>query len=117
MAELKGKRVLITGGSSGIGRALALEFARKGAVLAIASRRLAELEKAGRDISLAYPDGETALAIPCDVTDGESVGRMIKSCVDCWGGVDILVNNAGIGVYGAADKTSLADYLAIMEVN
>jgi len=59
MAEIKGKRVLITGGSSGIGRALALEFARKGAVLAIASRRLEDLEKASREITLAYPDRET----------------------------------------------------------
>jgi short-subunit dehydrogenase len=57
------------------------------------------------------------LAIPCDLTDGESVGRLIKSCVDRWGTVDILVNNAGIGVYGDADKTSLADFRAIMEVN
>jgi short-subunit dehydrogenase len=117
MAEIKGKRVLITGGSSGIGRALALEFARKGALLAIASRRLEDLEKARRDISLAYPDGETPLAIPCDVTDRESVGRLIKNCVDHWGGLDILVNNAGIGVYGDADKTSLEDFRAIMEVN
>jgi len=117
MAELKGKRVLITGGSSGIGRALALECAGKGAVLAIAARRLEELEKAGRDISQAYPDGEIPLAIPCDMTNGESVGRLIKSCVDRWGSLDILVNNAGIGVYGDADKTSLADFRAIMEVN
>jgi short-subunit dehydrogenase len=117
MAEIRGKRVLITGGSSGIGRALALEFARKGAVLAIASRKIEELEKVGRDIHLSYPDGEIPWAIPCDVTDGESVGRLIKCCVDRWGAVDILVNNAGIGVYGDADKTSLEDFRAIMEVN
>jgi short-subunit dehydrogenase len=117
MTELKGKRVLITGGSSGIGRALALEFAKRGAVLAIVSRRLEKLVEAGRDIRLAYPDGAPPLAIPCDVTDGESVGRLIKSCVDRWGGLDILVNNAGIGVYGDADRTSLEDFRAIMEVN
>ncbi len=117
MAEIKGHRILITGGSSGIGRALALEFARKGAVLAIASRGLEELEKASREISQAYPEVKIPLAIPCDVTDRESVRRMIKNCFNHWGGLDILVNNAGIGVYGGAIRTSVEDYRAIMEVN
>ncbi len=117
MAEIKGKRVLITGGSAGIGLALAREFAGKGAILALASRRLDVLERRSLQIAQSYPHVPAPLAVSCDVTDTQSVGRMIRGCLDRLGGIDILVNNAGIGVYGDSDRTSLEDFRSVMEVN
>jgi short-subunit dehydrogenase len=117
MFELAGKRVLITGASSGLGRELSFEFARKGAVIAIASRRVRRLETVAQEITRLYPQAAGPLIECCDVTDRDSVGRMIGACADHFGGLDILVNNAGIGVYGDTDRTELEDFRAVMEVN
>lgn len=117
MEKIKSSRVLITGASSGIGKAMAFEFAGRGAKLAITSRRFNNLRKVAEDIKCAFPNLRVPLVIPCDVTDSESVGRLIKSCVDYFGGIDILINNAGIGVYGDTERTTLEDFRMVMEVN
>ena len=92
MAELDGKVALITGGSKGIGRAIALSFADSGADLSLASRGTEALEKTAREIE---ERGRRALAVPTDATDPEQVQSLIDRTLQELGGIDILVNNAG----------------------
>jgi len=87
---LNGKSALITGGGRGIGRAIALEFARNGASVAVAGRTAEQVEQVAAEI------GSNAIALGCDVSDPESVGRMFSRMRERFGDADILVNNAGI---------------------
>lgn len=87
------KRALITGGSKGIGRAIALAFAQAGAHVALTSRTLADAQPVADEITQA---GGQALPFACDVTDPVQIAAMRAALVEQWGGVDILVNNAGI---------------------
>lgn len=91
---LSGRRAVVTGGSKGIGRAIALTLAQAGADVAISARNLAELEAVAGEIRGL---GQRCLAITCDVTDPEQVQRMAATAIEGLGGVDILVNNAGAG--------------------
>jgi short-subunit dehydrogenase len=115
--RIEGKRVLITGASSGIGLALAKIHARKGAILMLTSRRERVLQEIARGIKTEYPQSATPLAIQCDVSNRGSVDNLIENCADRLGGIDILINNAGISVYGSTEKTTMEDFLAVMEVN
>jgi 3-hydroxybutyrate dehydrogenase len=87
---LNGKSALITGGGRGIGRAIALEFARNGARVAVAARTAEQVEQVAAEI------GGDAVALVCDVSDPESVARMFCRMREDFGNPDILVNNAGI---------------------
>jgi len=87
---LNGKSALITGGGRGIGRAIALEFARNGARVAVAARTAEQVEQVAAEI------GADALALVCDVSDPESVARMFGRMRERFGNLDILVNNAGV---------------------
>ena len=91
-AVLQGKSAIITGGSKGIGKAIAQAFSEAGASVALAARSREELEQAAKEIEAA---GGRALAIPTDVTDPEQVQQLIDRTVADLGTVDILVNNAG----------------------
>ena len=117
MVEIQGKRVLITGASSGIGKALAFEFARKGAILILVARRIDRLQKVTQDIQGTFPQLPAPAAIRCDVSDRESVSSLIHDCLDRYGGIDIMVNNAGTGIYGDTDKTSVSDFHSVLDVN
>lgn len=88
-----GKVVVITGGSKGLGRAMALGFAESGADVVVASRKLAECEKVAGEIRAL---GREALAVSCHVGDWEQCGALIGATVERFGRVDVLVNNAGI---------------------
>src|ERR1041384_2836040 len=87
---LSGKTALITGGGRGIGRAIALAFAREGARIAVAARTVEQIEQVANEI------GNGAIALTCDVADPESVKRMFAELHERFGHADILVNNAGI---------------------
>ena len=87
---LNGKTALITGGGRGIGRAIALAFARHGARVAVAARTADQVEQVAHEI------GNGAIALVCDVSDPESVKRMFSDMREQLGDADILVNNAGI---------------------
>jgi short-subunit dehydrogenase len=115
--QLEGKRVLITGASSGIGRALTWEFARSGAVLALAARNESALQKVSCEIGLAFPLLPVPLVTCCDVADSASVRISVEACRDALGGIDVLVNNAGICVYGDSARTPMKDIREVMEVN
>jgi NAD(P)-dependent dehydrogenase (short-subunit alcohol dehydrogenase family) len=92
MPELDGKVALVTGGSKGIGRAIALSYADAGADVAIAARGVEALEKTAREIE---ERGRRALSVPTDVADPEQVTALVERTTSELGGLDILVNNAG----------------------
>ncbi|WP_118914162.1 SDR family oxidoreductase [Mycobacterium shigaense] len=90
--ELAGKRILLTGASSGIGEAGAEEFARQGATVVVVARRAELLDALAERITVA---GGDVIAIPCDVSDMDAVDALIADVEQRLGGVDILINNAG----------------------
>ena len=98
-SRLRGKRILITGGSAGIGRSTALEFARScpnDLKIIITGRRKARLDKVAEDIRDEIGDGVEVLPCVLDVSDFEAVAGFIDSLPDEWKSIDVLVNNAGI---------------------
>jgi NAD(P)-dependent dehydrogenase (short-subunit alcohol dehydrogenase family) len=86
---------LVTGGGRGIGRAVALAFAREGADVAVAARSAAELEAVAAEVRAA---GRRAAALPCDVTDPAQVATAVREAAAALGPVAVLVNNAGLAV-------------------
>jgi len=117
MISIKNKKILITGASSGIGKALAVEMSKAGAQLVLTSRKKDLLDNVAREIIQECPDIPAPLTIPCDVTNTMDIRRLFNTCDKKTGGIDILINNAGIGVYGEGDMATLEDYREIMEVN
>ena len=103
--KLQNRLALITGGGRGIGRAIALAFAREGAQVAVAARSSDQVEQVAREIAAEF--STIALPVVCDVSDVESVEGMFASVTDNLGrGPDILVNNAGIAVSALIGKTN-----------
>ena len=94
MATLRSKIVLITGASSGIGKATALAFAHEGAKILICSRRLEPLEHLARELTAA--GAESVYAFSLDVSDRIAVERTLPNLPKAWRDIDILVNNAGL---------------------
>lgn len=106
--------VLITGASSGIGRALCFEYAQRGYAVAALARRKEKLEQLCHEIEAK---GQPALAISADVgVDGE-VEHAIEQIKAHWGGLDVAVANAGISVVAPFERVSLDDYRRVFEVN
>lgn len=113
--NFSGKRIVITGASSGIGRELALVLAGDGAHLTLAARDGGALAEVVRECEAA---GGRAVAVPTDVSDQPSCIALIDAAVEAFGGIDVLVNNAGISMWGRFDEmTDLAMVERIMRVN
>jgi NAD(P)-dependent dehydrogenase (short-subunit alcohol dehydrogenase family) len=112
--DLRGKVVLITGGSRGLGLLLAREVARRGAKVAVCSRDEAALERARFELA---GRGAAVLAIVCDVTRQEDVRRAVRRVFDQWGHVDVLINNAGIIQSGPMEVMTLDDYRTAMDTH
>lgn len=112
--DLDGKVAVVVGGSSGIGRTLALGLAQAGAdVVASARRQDLVNELAGEIESL----GRKSLRVTCDVADRDSLDKLLKACLDAFGKVDILVNAAGITKRAPTLDYPEADWNRIMETN
>lgn len=114
--KLKDKTALITGGGRGIGRAIAIEFAREGARVALVARTARQVEEVADEIRSTYE--VEAVATACDVSDAGSVARAFASVAESFGGgVDILVNNAGVAESAPLVKTSDELWQRIIAVN
>jgi hypothetical protein len=92
---LAGRRAVVTGGSKGLGLAIAAELLGEGAAVAICSRNAAELDDAAAALAKQAGDSAQIVALACDVTDPEQVTAFVDGAAAALGGVDILVNNAG----------------------
>jgi NAD(P)-dependent dehydrogenase (short-subunit alcohol dehydrogenase family) len=92
VVELTGKRILLTGASSGIGESAAFRFARCGATVVVVARRHDRLDALVERITSA---GGSAVALPCDLSDLDAIDRLVTTVEDRLGGADVLVNNAG----------------------
>jgi len=111
---VKDKVVIITGGSSGIGYALAGEFGRLGAKIVIAARDQKKLEHARNDLQ---HKGFEVTSIPCDVSKESDCHNLIESTIKQFGKIDILVNNAGISMRAAFINTDLEVLHKLMNIN
>lgn len=106
--------VLITGASEGIGKAIALRFAREGYNIVLAARHADRLNEAAREIEAL---GAIALPIPTDVRNFDQVNTLIETALDRFGAIDVLVNNAGIYCSGPVAQFSLDDWHKVIETN
>ncbi len=114
MGRFKDKTVLITGASSGIGRVLALDFAKEGAKVVVTARRKERLTQLAEEIESL---GQSALAISCDVTSDEDLAQAVKQTNDAFGAIDVTIANAGFGVVGHAEQLTIDDYKRQFETN
>ncbi|MDG1261072.1 MAG: SDR family oxidoreductase [Flavobacteriales bacterium] len=105
------KRIIITGASSGIGKATAEKLAAKGHQLVVSARRTEALE----ELCERYP--ENVQFISCDVSDDAQVSAMVERCVQSFGGVDVLINNAGMGVFDPLIEAKLSDWHTMIDIN
>ena len=108
---LDGKIALVTGGGSGIGKAIAQAFAAAGARVALAGRRRGALEEAAAEI------GAAAEAAPCDVTDDAQVESLFAGVAERHGRLDILVNNAGVSAPGPTHEMDPDNWRKVIDVN
>ncbi len=106
--------VWITGGGSGLGRAMAVELAGQGARVAVSGRRVERLEETVAAIEAA---GSTGLAVPCDVTDDEQLAAAVSQTVSTFGKLDVAIANAGFGVMGSVMDLTREDWQRQFEVN
>jgi NAD(P)-dependent dehydrogenase (short-subunit alcohol dehydrogenase family) len=108
------RRIFITGGASGLGRAMALLFARRGWRVAIGDVHAERGEAVRGELGAL---GEGALFLRCDVTREEDLGAAAARLEREWGGVDVVVNNAGVAGAGAIEDVSLEDWRWIIDIN
>ena len=115
-SPVRGRRVLVTGASSGIGEATAKALARRGALVLLVARRREELDRVAGEIAA---EGGVCRAFACDLTDADSVDQLVAAVLAEHGGVDILVNNAGRSIRRSltASYDRMHDFERTMELN
>ncbi|MEW6270939.1 MAG: SDR family NAD(P)-dependent oxidoreductase, partial [Thermodesulfobacteriota bacterium] len=114
MSRLRGKVVVVTGASSGLGRASAVEFASRGAHLVLAARRRDALEKTAR---MCRSAGGDAVCIPTDVTSEEQVRALADAAVAHHGRIDVWVNNAGVTLFALLEDAPFEEHRRVIETN
>jgi 3-oxoacyl-[acyl-carrier protein] reductase len=110
----EGKTAIVTGGTKGIGRAIAEALAAEGMSVCVGARSLDEVKQTVRELEGA---GAQASGAACDVRVYEEVEALVAHAVEEFGGVDVLVNNAGIGLHKPVEETSPEEFRAVLETN
>ncbi len=113
--SLDGKAALVTGASSGIGRAVATALAREGADLTLLARREDRLVSIANELGVAHE--VDAQAAPTDVRDPDQVATAVDGALDRHGRLDVAISNAGTGVFGDVDEVELEEFHATVETN
>lgn len=113
--DLSGRVAIVTGGSKGLGTAMAAGLASAGANVLLTSRHAKEAEQAASDIANEY--SVKAIGIAADVTEADAVDAMVKTAIDEFGRIDILINNAGINIRGPIDELSYEDFQQVQKIN
>lgn len=113
--RLEGKVAAVTGGASGIGKGIALDFAREGASVAIGDIDEAAARAAANEI--AEETGSKTLAVRCDVVSQKDIDGLVAAAVERFGRFDVMVANAGIGIFKAAMDTTEEDWDRTMDIN
>lgn len=113
--QLRGKVAVVTGASSGIGKAICERLAKEEINIGLVARRKEKLEKLSKSLEENNPT--KTLILPTDVREEEQVKKAVEKTVDRFGKLDILVNNAGIIRYGKMESFSSSDYKEVMETN
>ena len=114
MEQLQNKVTIVTGASSGIGKAIARAFAAAGAEVVLTARNREKLDQAAGEITTA---GGKASIIPADITVEAQVVDLFSEVRDRFGRVDILINNAGTATASPVDQLSLAEWRRVMDIN
>ncbi len=112
--DLHGKTVVITGASSGIGKAAALAFADEGANLVLIARREEPLRRAAAECESR---GARALAVSADVTDEDAIEHAARAAIEAFGSIDVWINNAAVTAYGRFDHVPTAAIRKIFDTN
>lgn len=113
--DLSGSTAIVTGGSKGLGLAMAHGLASAGSNIVVVNRSLPEGEAASNEIASQYQ--VKAQAFACDVSSEAAVEKMISSAVNTFGKIDILINSAGINIRGPIDELSLEEFENVMRIN
>ncbi|MCM3095598.1 SDR family NAD(P)-dependent oxidoreductase [Priestia megaterium] len=113
-SELKGKKVLVTGGSKGIGKDIALAFAKQGADVVITGRNEADLVSTTNELKRIQPN---SFYLKADIQDIQSVHEMVDNAVSTLGNIDILINNAGINIAKPALEVTEKDWNQVIDTN
>lgn len=112
--KLNGKVCIVTGAASGIGKEIALTFAREGAKVAIADVNKAAAQTAADEI---IGSGGSAMAVAMDVTNEDQVNAAVAEVVSAWGGVDVLVSNAGVQIVHPVEEFPFADWKKMLAIH
>jgi 3-oxoacyl-[acyl-carrier protein] reductase len=113
--NLNGKTAIVTGGTKGIGRAIAEALVREGMNVCVSARQAEEIERTVEELN-GLSEGGVAGAV-CDVRELDEVKALVEHTVAEFGGLDVLVNNAGIGIFGRVEETRPEDFRAVLETN
>ena len=113
--DLTGKAAIITGGSKGLGFAMAAGLASAGARVMLVNRNEEEGIRASGDLSADY--GTEAISFPADITDLQQTEAMAEAAINAFGRIDILINSAGINIRGPIDEITPEDFAKVMQVN
>jgi gluconate 5-dehydrogenase len=113
--DLSGKAAIITGGSKGLGLAMAAGLASAGASLMLVNRNAEEGAKAAGELKQAY--GIQAISFPADITKLDQTEAMARAAMETFGRIDILINSAGINIRGPIDEVTPADFNKVIDVN
>lgn len=113
--DMTGQVALVTGGSKGLGLAMASGLVSAGAEAVLVSRNEQEVTAAAQELARAY--GRRVLGISADVTDEDSITRAVARATQELGKIDILINNAGINIRGPIDELSLEQFRQVQQVN